>query len=325
MRETQNFLERTFNNQAVYDLTSEAIRIIRIISKRNPGWLMKNRIMYVLLNYWNSKDLKLLQENDDFAKDRNRDEVSQILKIFVQYCKHNKKEIRIIFDMLPIFNFRQSIDFSFLHRFYRYYIPENYSSEEKRDIFMYFLDYIRSPGIPIETKANASYILIYPMILKVFKSGKAKEMFTSRVIDEVSNLVSEPVRKKPTEFGRLEIEILQIIGLVITYLKDEYMNQQNTGDDRKIDLLKLGWNLMKNEDRVYANIAKLFICKFISKYGLLYDQTMQLYVSLLKGQEYMNSHDNDIKLLSRKALDILIPYLPNVRQPNGKIIHQTLF
>lgn len=255
--------------------------------------------------------------DDEFAKDRNRDEISQILKIFVQYCKNNRKEIKIIFDILPIFTLRHSTDFSFLHKFYRYYIPENYTADEKRDIFLHFLEYIKNPNIPIETKANASYILIYPMMLKCFKNNKARDMFAPKVIDEVCSLVSELVRKKPAEYGRLEIEILQICGLIITYLKDEYMNQQGTGDDRKIDLLRLGWNLMKNEDRVYANIAKLFICKFISKYGLLYEQTMQLYVSLLKGQEYINSHDNDIKLLSRKALDILIPYLPNVRPPSG--------
>ena len=309
-------------------MTTQAIRIIRIISKRNPSWLLKNRIIPSLLAYWNSKDMKQPLD-DEFVlnpKDRernnntnNREEISQILKIFVQYCKTNRREIKIIFDMLPIFNSRQSIDFSFLHKFYRYYIPENYAPEEKRDIFLYFLDYIRNPTIPIETKANASYILIYPLMLKCFKSGKGPDVFTPRVIDEVCNLVSEPVKKKPIEYGRLEIEILQICGLIITYMKEEYMNQQGSGDDRKIELLKLGWNLMKNEDRVYANIAKLFICKFISKYGLLYEQTMQLYVSLLKGQEYINSHDNDIKLLSRKALDILIPYLPNVRHQQGII------
>jgi len=39
---------------------------------------------------------------------------------------------------------------------------------------------------------------------------------------------------------------------------------------------------------------------------------------LLKGQEYISSHDNDIKLLSRKALDILIPYLPNAKATDSQ-------
>jgi len=255
---------------------------------------------------------------DDFGREQIRDEITQILKIFVQYCMQNKDEVGIIFDILPIFNLRHSNDFSFLHNFYRYYIPENYTSEQKRTIFLHFLNYIKRNDIPIETKANASYILIYPMMLKCFKEGKAKEMFNSYVIDQVCALVAELVKKKPTEFGRLEIEILQICGLIITYLRDEYMNEEGTEKERKINLLKLGWYLMKNEDRVFANIAKLFICKFISKNGLPSEQIMQLYVSLLKGQEYINSHDNDIKLLSRKALDILIPYLPNVRSQEGQ-------
>lgn len=153
-------------------------------------------------------------------------------------------------------------------------------------------------------------------------------MFPDNVIDQVCALVHELVKKKYVDHGRLEIEILQICGLIISYLKDEYMNEEGNEKERKINLLKFGWFLMKNEDKVYANIAKLFICKFTAKNGLPFEQIMQIYVSLLKGQEYINSHDNDIKLLSRKALDILIPYLPNVRPPseqNGKFNGFLLF
>lgn len=41
-----------------------------------------------------------------------------------------------------------------------------------------------------------------------------------------------------------------------------------------------------------------------------------MYVSLLKSQEYMNQHDHEVKYLSRKALDILMPYLPNLKSAN---------
>ena len=43
---------------------------------------------------------------------------------------------------------------------------------------------------------------------------------------------------------------------------------------------------------------------------------IKVYVSLLKSQEYMNQHDHEVKYLSRKALDILMPYLPNLKSAN---------
>jgi len=50
------------------------------------------------------------------------------------------------------------------------------------------------------------------------------------------------------------------------------MTEEGSEKTRKINLLKLGWNLMKNEDKVHSNIAKLFICKFISTNNLPYDK-----------------------------------------------------
>lgn len=280
-RETASFMERTFQDP-IGDMTYKSIRIIKIISKKIPSWVCKSVVIQPLIKYWRGKDIKKSME-DEFCKDHIRDETTQLLKIFVQYCKQNKDEVAIIFDILQVFNHRNSNDFAFLHNFYRYYIPDNYTSIQKQKIFLYFLDFIESNSVPIETKANASYVLIYPMMLKCFKAGEAKQMFPTDVLNRVASLVASLVKKKHAEYGRLEIEILQICGLIISYLKIEYMTEDGNENERKINLLKLGWYLMKNEDKVYANIAKLFICKFTSKNGLPFDQIMQIYVSLLKG------------------------------------------
>ena len=271
-RETQTFLERTFQSDQLphFDFHYKAIRIIRIITRKNPRWLLNNRIIIDFLQkYWNSKDLKNAID-DEFCKDHIKDEISQILKIIILYCKNNRKEIQLIFDILPIFNIRTSNDYSFLHKFYRYYLPENYTSQQKREIFLYFLEFFKRPDISIETKANASYILIYPMLLKSFTRGEAREIFNNDLIQAVSFIVADYVTKKrPADYGRLELEILQICGLLISYLKQDYMESDGDDKERKINLLKFGWNFMKNEDRIYSNIAKIFIAKFISIYGVL--------------------------------------------------------
>ena len=135
------------------------------------------------------------------------------------------------------------------------------------------------------------------MLLKSFKKGLAREIFDNELVQIVSLIVADyAIKKKSTEYGRLEMEILQICGLLISYLKQEYMESDGEDKERKINLLKFGWNFMKNEDKIYSNIAKIFISKFISIYGVLPEQVNQLYVSLLKGQEYINPFDHDPRL-----------------------------
>ena len=68
--------------------------------------------------------------------------------------------------MLQAFNSRASYDFSFLKNFYKYYISENYSIIEKREIFKYFLEFCENDLYPLRIKVNASYLIIYPILIK---------------------------------------------------------------------------------------------------------------------------------------------------------------
>lgn len=82
----------------------------------------------------------------------------------------------------------------------------------------------------------------------------------------------------------------------------------------KRELIAYGWYMLKTEDKILKNIAYVFVTKFIVTIGLPDTQkVIQVYVSLLKSQEYMNQHDHEVKYLSRKALDILMPHLPNLK------------
>ena len=89
----------------------------------------------------------------------------------------NKSEMFLIFKMLEIFNNRIPNDFSFLKKFYKYYIPNEYSPQQKKEIFFYYIDFINNPEIPLETKVNAGYMIIYPMLLKSLKRGEVKKIF----------------------------------------------------------------------------------------------------------------------------------------------------
>ena len=92
-----------------------------------------------------------------------------------------------------------------------------------------------------------------------------------------------------------------------------YMKNELSETKRKIDLISFGWNMIKSEDRILKNIGYIFVCKFLIQYTLPENNVIQIFISLLKSQEYINQYDNDVKILNRKALDILIPYLPSLK------------
>jgi len=106
------------------------------------------------------------------------------------------------------------------------------------------------------------------------------------------------------------VEILQICSILMPKMSEEF-----SLSERKINLIQFCWDMLKSEDKIIKNIAYIFACKFIVVYGLPQEKIFQIYVSLLKSQEYMNQHDNDVKILSRKALDIIIPFLPQTVAP----------
>ena len=77
--------------------------------------------------------------------------------------------------MLDIFTLRSTQDFSFLYKFYKYFVPSKYDSITKKRIFSEFLDMLfdkNKTQMSNQTKVNASKFLVCPMLIKSFKNGQ---------------------------------------------------------------------------------------------------------------------------------------------------------
>ncbi len=66
--------------------------------------------------------------HDDFLTYVVKSENILILKMMVNYCYLNKNDVEKIFQMLEIFNCRNSYDYSFLKKFYKYQIPNEFTT-----------------------------------------------------------------------------------------------------------------------------------------------------------------------------------------------------
>ena len=94
------------------------------------------------------------------------------MKIFINHCRENHGEIKALFQLVETTKIRIGRDQSFLRKFFKNEISETYTVEEKRDIFLYFLEFLKSDENKVDSKINASFMIIYPLIINSHKKGE---------------------------------------------------------------------------------------------------------------------------------------------------------
>lgn len=82
------------------------------------------------------------------------------------------------------------------------------------------------------------------------------------MLEKISNSLAGRA-KDPTKITVLDIEILQICSLLMTYMKEEFSEFK-----LKRELIAYGWYMLKTEDKMLKNIAYVFVSKFIVTIGL---------------------------------------------------------
>ena len=77
-----------------------------------------------------------------------------------------------------------------------------------------------------------------------------------------SYIIKEAIKiKDPKKLTRKEIEIVYLCGLLIPNMRDELAKYKEV-------IIKLCWNLIKSENKIFKNIGYLSTCKFISVYRM---------------------------------------------------------
>lgn len=173
---------------------------------------------------------------------------------------------------------------------------------------MQFLKLMERKDVALETKIEASSQIVYPLVIAAARRGEIHLVVDAQAIKQYVQLVCTINMLRSSAHSRLDIEILQLSSLLMTFLKNEF-------NEYKKNFLQSGWNFLKcSDDKILKYFAYIFTSKFIKIFGIPVDMVLQIYVALLKGQEEMGSQDYEITALSKKALNILIPYLAGLEQ-----------
>ena len=92
--------------------------------------------------------------------------------------------------------------------------------------------------------------------------GEIHKVIDKTAINKFTNFISSVNTSRAYQHSRLDIEILQLSSILMTFMKEEF-------SEHKKALLSFGWHFLKiTEDKILKHFAYIFTCKFIKIFGI---------------------------------------------------------
>ncbi|PHT91150.1 hypothetical protein T459_06263 [Capsicum annuum] len=319
-------------DMAPRDAYFQGLALVKTLVKLMPNWLQNNRVIFdTLVQMWksparisrlqNEQELNLVQASIlhfwqtsifivhylVFPGQLFVSEVKEskwLVKCFLNYLRHDKTEINILFDILSIFLFRTRIDFTFLKEFYIIEVAEGYPPNMKKTLLLHFLNLFQSRQLGHDHLVVVMQMLILPMLAHAFQNAQTWDVVDSPIIKTIVDKLLDPPEEVSADYDEpLRIELLQLATLLLKYLQTDLVHHRK-------ELIKFGWNHLKREDSASKQWAFVNVCHFLEAYQAPEKIILQVFVALLRTCQPEN------KMLVKQALDILMPALPR-RLPLG--------
>ncbi|XP_059293060.1 uncharacterized protein LOC132046449 isoform X1 [Lycium ferocissimum] len=295
-------------NVAPQDAYFQGLALVKTLVKLMPNWLQNNRVIFdTLVLMWKSPARISRLQNEQELNLVQVKESKWLVKCFLNYLRHDKTEINVLFDILSIFLFRTRIDFTFLKEFYIIEVAEGYPPNMKRTLLLHFLNLFQSRQLGHDHLVVVMQMLILPMLAHAFQNGQTWDVVDSAIIKTIVDKLLDPPEEVSADYDEpLRIELLQLATLLLKYLQTDLVHHRK-------ELIKFGWNHLKREDSASKQWAFVNVCHFLEAYQApekIILQLLQVFVALLRTCQPEN------KMLVKQALDILMPALPR-RLPLG--------
>ncbi|KAG9129909.1 hypothetical protein Leryth_007000 [Lithospermum erythrorhizon] len=287
------------------DAYFQGLVLIKTLVKLMPGWLHSHRNVFdSLVLLWKAPGrTSRLQIEQELTLVQVR-ESKWLVKCFLNYLRHDKNEVQILFEILSIFLYRTRIDLTFLKEFYIVEVAEGYSPQLKKTLLLHFLELFETKVLGQDHLVVVMQMLILPMLAHAFQSGQTWEVIDNAIIKTVVDKLLDPPEEVTAEYDEpLRIELLQLATLLLKYLQNDLVLHRK-------ELIKFGWNHLKREESASKQWAFVNVCHFLEAYQAPEKIILQVFVALLRTCQPEN------KMLVKQALDILMPALPR-RLPHG--------
>ncbi|XP_075655312.1 uncharacterized protein LOC142625565 isoform X3 [Castanea sativa] len=294
-------------SSATSDAYFQGLGLVKTLVKLIPGWLQTNRLVFdTLVLVWKSpaRISRLHKEQELNLVQIQVKESKWLVKCFLNYLRHDKTEVNVLFDILSIFLFHTRIDYTFLKEFYIIEVAEGYPPNMKKALLLHFLNLFQSKQLGHDHLVVVMQMLILPMLAHAFQNGQSWEVVDPTIIKTIVDKLLDPPEEVSAEYDEpLRIELLQLATSLLKYLQNDLVHHRK-------ELIKFGWNHLKREDSASKQWAFVNVCHFLEAYQAPEKIILQVFVALLRTCQPEN------KMLVKQALDILMPALPR-RLPLG--------
>ncbi|KAJ0907922.1 putative non-specific serine/threonine protein kinase [Helianthus annuus] len=287
------------------DAYFQGLALIKTLVKLMPGWLQSNRIVFdSLVLLWKSPArISRLQNKQEQSLVQVK-ESKWLVKCFLNYLRHDKTEVNVLFEILSIFLYHTRIDFTFLKEFYIIEVAEGYPPSMKKTLLLHFLNIFQSKQMGHDHLVVIMQMLILPMLAHAFQNEQTWEVIDTAIIKTIVDKLLDPPEEVSADYDEpLRIELLQLATLLLKYLQTDLVHHRK-------ELIKFGWNHLKREESASKQWAFVNVCHFLEAYQAPEKIILQVFVALLRTCQPEN------KMLVKQALDILMPALPR-RLPIG--------
>ena len=301
------------------------------IIQQDPRWITQQlAIISCMKSVWKSDSFH--QEIDSFSSSPLIWKLPKLIsQCLVTYLNETPEDTDTLFHLLRAYSHRYLCSMETLRTFIDFKVVTTYSCQKKRAIFFAFIPIYLDPAVDNAFKAKVFTHILIPMVRNSFEEGEVDEIIGGTPCpdeDSESNIISVFIstfidcENSLSETDSIRLLVLQFACLFVEYgylhIHDPTTRKHGT---KLRQLMTYAWPCLHMKRFAEPSMkyhGHLLLAHIISKFAIHRKIVIQVFHSLLESQT------GEVIGVAKKALDIIVPALPN-RMEDGQtlLLHWT--
>merc|ERR1719376_329636 len=211
-----------------------------------------------------------------------------------------------------------------LHKWYNEEMPNKFSTQQKRSLFIRFIEDWNKQEYSVQMKSLVIKHIIIPIFTHAFDNNQHEKLILGEINDNVGDIVALMIeriidKKLHGNSDALLIQLFKFLCLLVDK-GSQYIEDVNNKDAKKKhgsklrSMITFAWPYLiprNSVDPATKYYGHLLLAYIISKFTINRKIVLQTFYSLLK------AHSIEAKQVVKQALDVIIPTLPTTANEQG--------
>ncbi|WFC97412.1 transcription-associated protein 1 [Malassezia yamatoensis] len=288
------------------------LNLVQELVQHDPAWLSNHsEVTSRVLALWNSSEMHAQRRAEADVLYAQSETTFLFLDLFYAVLRQ-EPHLEMYLAMLDMYTFHPIRDLTPITRFIYQHVCVNGSLDFKRELIKHAAHWLCDSDGNNSLKIQMLRVIVNPILVASYpdcetdsESDSGQDpLLNAELITVVANKVWKPAQNAANAElfadDALKIELLQMSTHFLKHGADIIKNQ----GAMKLDAIKFGWASLSAEDVIVKHCAYAFIARFLHQFDSPLKIIGQVYIGLLR------LHQSDGRALVRKALDVLVPALP---------------